>query len=883
MYIDDSSARQLPLPLDFKDDKAVQDLLNKPLPPLRQFNAASERDPTITATPGFDRPSGQGRHLHEQTSKMSLFHLFSRPKVERSRGYAEAGLQTTPPLEQSESRASRRESRGDLRGARLEKPIPGMPRDTSRPRPPPSSRPNDPNRQPRPNTDAFDLLHPPQFKKIFSIAVKIGPAHTCLMNGNKGTPGWKVGSALTLNDFDQYERPSSRRSSRMPPQQTPQLQRKIFSLTRNGYLLQYADRGNSDRLPERVQRLTKDTCAIASDLVPGKPYTVQVAESTSVQEIARPDSPSFFSRLGMKHNQPKKQIPSTLIVLDTAKELEEWLFAIRKEIQRQSRPSPTSSPPRARTPPTETLLTNATTPRSFEAQKEYGFPAPVTERTDSPRQSFQAGREYHMQDDLSNRNAEEVYDPRRSEVPTATQMYHRQVMLARQGSENSSPPSSNGNKRRSLHSLREADRAPEHNNLPPQTISSPVRTERKASAERTRPYTPTSAVKTPTGLRQLENADTDQPAPARKDSLMKSPDLPSGFVDQREAAHMARMRKRASHQGPSPVVQSDRPQLRTVNSLGRLKLGQPTTSQEPSLPAPPPPLNESYGSPGKILSSGRVATRKMDNDEYHDFQLSMSAEPNPPSAPPLSRTRRHSAMPSQSSQISMASNTQAVFPQPPFLQRNEPAHKALSRDETSPPQAKQLPPRLPFKLRGAPPHADFQRTIAHQQGHPSPPSSSQGGQTSPAESPLNPPKLRRPTSMQVRPNPAPFLSTMRSASGNSPSDIRALATDRKPALRPSRSDHNIPSTARAQAHRPLRPQEDIAENFSDDEDMFIIQGASVQPLRKPSTDGPLPPPDLGMPLVALGPPPPPPETPLPRLPPAPMMMNSRPNTPLTGH
>ncbi|KAF2228246.1 hypothetical protein BDZ85DRAFT_255654 [Elsinoe ampelina] len=885
MFIDDSSTRQFPPSLDVKHEITVQELLNKPLPPLRHLNATPDLDPTITATPGFDRPSGPGRHLNEQASKMSLFHLFSRPKVERSRGYAEAGLQTPSPLEQPELRASRRESRGDLKGARLEKAIPGSPRDNSRPRAPIVSRPKDPNRQPRPNAEAFDLLHPPPFKKIFSIAVKIGPAHTCLMNGAKGTPAWKVGSALTLNDFEQYDRPSSRRSSRMPPQPTPQLQRKIFSLTKNGYILQYADRGSSDRLPERLQRLTKDTCAIASDLVPGKPYTVQVAESTSVQEVARPDSPSFFSRLGMKPSQPKKQIPSTLIVLDTAKELEEWLFAIRKEIQRQSRPSPTSSPPRARTPPTESLLTGSITPRAMEIQKDYGFPAPAVDRMDSPRESLQINRDPPTAKEYGSnstfRGEELTYDPRISEVPTATQMYHRQVMLARQGSESGAALSTEGHKRRSLHSLRAPDQSPDR--ASPTAAASPSLgiTDRKTSVERSRPFTPTSAVKTPTGLRQLENAEIEGNGPPRKDSLMKSPELPTGFLSDREAAHVARMRKRASHQGPSPVTQQERPELRSVSSLGRLKSGQPVPDNQSPMP-PPAPLVDTYGSPAKLLSTGRVATRKMDNDEYHAFQLSMSSEPNPPSAT-LSGRRRHSAMPSQSSFTSTTSNAPSAFTQPHFVQRNEPAHRVLARDDTGTSSTpKNLPPRLPFKLRGVPPQVDLQRVIAHQK-QPSPPSTSYGAGHSPSDSPLQQPKLRRPTSMQVRPNPAPFLNTMRSASNNPPPDTRILATERKPFLRPSRSDYSIPSTARAQPHRPLRPPEDIAEDLSDDEGMFIIQGAAQQPLPETLSEGPLPPPDLGMPLVALGPPPPPPETPLPRLPPMPMMVNSRPNTPLTGH
>ncbi|PSK40185.1 hypothetical protein B9Z65_8125 [Elsinoe australis] len=892
MYIDDSSStRHVASPLDIKTEVIVHDILNKPLPPVRHVNATPDHDPIITATPGFDRPSRPGRQLHEERSKMSLFHLFSKPKVERSRGYAEAGLETPPPLEKTESRSSRRESRGDLKGARLEKPIPGMPRDASRPRAPLTSRPTDPDRKPRPTPDAFDLLHPPQFKRIFSIAVKIAPAHTCLINGAKGTPGWKVGSNTALGgDFDPYDRPSSRRSSRMPPQQTPQLQRKIFSLTRNGYLLQYTDRGPSDRLPERLQRLTKDTCAIASDLVPGKPYTVQVAESASVQEITRPDSPSFLSRLGMKHGAPKKQIPSTLIVLDTAKELEEWLSAIRKEIHRQSRTSPTSSPPRSAIPPAERSHSATPTPR-FDTQKEYGFGTAAPDRTDTPRESFnEPTRDPAVQEvglsPLSH--AEDAYNSRDSEVPTATQMYHRQVMLARQGSDTVSTVSSNGTKRRSLHSVAGVDTTSDAVTIATSATTSPIRTEPKMSMDKSRPYTPTSVVKHPTGLRQQSNVTSDEqpPQPLRKDSLMKSPEIPAGFVDEREAAHLARMRKRASHQGPVPVASPERPQLRSVSSLGRLRMGQPPVDSGEPMPAMP--SLEVDSSPPKILSTGRVATRKKDNDEYHAFQLSMSAVPNQPRAlPPSKKGRRHSAMPSQSSQSSTTSSSHNNY-----MQRHEQMQKKFGMDVPKPtPQtapAKQLPPRLPFKLRGATDISQIKPSLygpGFSGGHGTPVRLDSPKPESPStDTALNPQRLRRPTSMQVRPNPAPFLTNVRSASNNTPpttsTDPRnpALPTDvRKPMLRPSRSDHNLPSAAQRQ--RGLRqPPSHIVESLSDDEDMFILQGVA-EPLRKPSTDGPLPPPDLGMPLVALGPPPPPPETPLPRLPPPPSLSGSRPGTP----
>lgn len=113
--------------------------------------------------------------------------------------------------------------------------------------------------------------------------------------------------------------------------------KRIFVLLIAGYLLQYSKSGSSDRLPEKVLKLGRDSAAFVSDLVPGRPFVLQVSQSVnreSTELVLPQQSRSFFSRIGIGHSQSKRATSNMLVVFDNADEMETWMMTIRKEIDK---------------------------------------------------------------------------------------------------------------------------------------------------------------------------------------------------------------------------------------------------------------------------------------------------------------------------------------------------------------------------------------------------------------------------------------------------------------------------------------------------------------------------------------------------------------------
>ena len=108
---------------------------------------------------------------------------------------------------------------------------------------------------------------------------------------------------------------------------------KTFVLVTSGYFLQYAGQGPSDRLPEKIMPLSKDSAAFASDAIPGKPYVLQISQvSDEDGTLDTEASKSMFKSLGLR-SQMKRSTSSFLLVLESPEELSAWMVAVRKEIQ----------------------------------------------------------------------------------------------------------------------------------------------------------------------------------------------------------------------------------------------------------------------------------------------------------------------------------------------------------------------------------------------------------------------------------------------------------------------------------------------------------------------------------------------------------------------
>ena len=109
--------------------------------------------------------------------------------------------------------------------------------------------------------------------------------------------------------------------------------RNIYLLTTSGYLLQYANEGSLDRLPEKIMQLRKDSVAFASDAIPGEHWVLQISQLPDIEGTVSTDaSKSFFGKLGPRAHV-ERDSTSFFLILDSSEEMDSWLIATRKEIQ----------------------------------------------------------------------------------------------------------------------------------------------------------------------------------------------------------------------------------------------------------------------------------------------------------------------------------------------------------------------------------------------------------------------------------------------------------------------------------------------------------------------------------------------------------------------
>ncbi|KAL8725411.1 MAG: hypothetical protein Q9166_007368 [cf. Caloplaca sp. 2 TL-2023] len=109
---------------------------------------------------------------------------------------------------------------------------------------------------------------------------------------------------------------------------------KVYLLVTSGYFLQYAGEGNFDRLPEKILPIGKDSAAFASDAVPSKHWVLQVSHASDENGNPKIENPlSFFRRLGIGGDLKRCSASNFLLVLDSPKELDAWLSAVRREIE----------------------------------------------------------------------------------------------------------------------------------------------------------------------------------------------------------------------------------------------------------------------------------------------------------------------------------------------------------------------------------------------------------------------------------------------------------------------------------------------------------------------------------------------------------------------
>ncbi|CAO2653505.1 Nn.00g029160.m01.CDS01 [Neocucurbitaria sp. VM-36] len=304
---------------------------------------ASSRPTTSNQPPPATKPAPK---LERTPSKMSLFNLFSRPKVERARGHTEVGLAVpmrpqTPPkpappistpkssLRQNPSPPAQQTIRA--RSSQMFRPV---------------------SMRPAPLHREFGSWDPPPLFQAFPQSLKHATLQACVfppeilmrtqsqrqhaeylrdrMDSARDLSTIAESNAETKKLEKTHRRLISNAVLNTP---TPELVNKIYMLVTAGFVLQYAGDGAFDRLPEKVLKLGKESAAFACDLIPGKHWVLQISSHAHDDgTIDAGPRNTLLSRLRSQNATTKKSATSFLLVLESAEEMDAWLTTVRKEI-----------------------------------------------------------------------------------------------------------------------------------------------------------------------------------------------------------------------------------------------------------------------------------------------------------------------------------------------------------------------------------------------------------------------------------------------------------------------------------------------------------------------------------------------------------------------
>jgi len=312
----------------------------------RNRSSANLLDQTVppTPTPAVTNNLNPTPKPERAQSRMSLFNLFSKPKVEKARGHTEIGLAI--PMQSQEPPKS---------------VLSSPPKSALRPNPPPqaqqvqrmrssqllrpmSMRPSSIKRPPK-----HDDWDPPPLFQAYPQAIKYATVRACVFSPDAlmRTQSQRRQAEIIRERMDSHRDLTAIQENAAEPNKlekthkrldsilnsTPQLTHKIYILVTAGYVLQYSDDGPFDRPPERVLKLGKDSAAFASDLIPGKHWVLQILQSAN-EDGTTSAAPrhSLLSRLRLSGNV-RKPSASFLLVMESAGEMESWMTAVRKEIE----------------------------------------------------------------------------------------------------------------------------------------------------------------------------------------------------------------------------------------------------------------------------------------------------------------------------------------------------------------------------------------------------------------------------------------------------------------------------------------------------------------------------------------------------------------------
>ncbi|KAJ4353493.1 uncharacterized protein N0V89_005223 [Didymosphaeria variabile] len=802
----------------------------------------------------------------KNSSRMSLFNLFSKPKVERARGHIEVGLAVPmqpqePPRPASPPKSSLRHNPPPqaqqvhrMRSSQFLRPK--------------SMRPVSIAQHPGDDWD------PPPLFQAYPQSVKFATVQACiyspdalirtqsqrrqaeLMRERMDSHRDLATTLETASEHRKLEKTHKRLDSIL--HSAPQLTNKIYVLVTSGHVLQYSGEGPFDRLPEKVLRLGKDSAAFASDLIPGKHWVLQILQSANEDGTAG-EGPKHSLLQRLRLGAPaRRDASSFLLVMESAEEMESWMTTVRREIDNLGGKKASSESSRNSASIDES-------PGKTWTERPYQRP-PIKRGSsrlstitpvDSPLQSQYSDSPKIVTSEWENdRKEKTVSIVDSASIQSSLPSLHRQSVEAP-----SIATSRDSHEQVQLEQLLERSR---YSYMSTATSVSGAGTRNTSRDPSPAPPSPITQVSTPvdaeprrseTSLRSFHmhpgNSST------RRRSMQP---LPVTNEDNSVSAQITRTPKRHSIYGPtSPTATEPR---KLIDPRSKLEAGTPLSDLIMLNPTKPAPISTSNFQPrASVQSQHGLPVRYTPRSSSAPPGRMLNAISPPPQAPlPTPPAQRP-----QSTVIGSLTNAAAALPHhierrvsatpKPFL-RPFPVRPQTQNADGSvivPRRTSLTPGNKPARL---PLGVNVNRSVTE----PARPSSTitspvtQARQTSPSRSfqntqPIGQP-LRRPTSVQIRSDPAPFLSSSRPnrAVSSTPSFVPGnRAVSSTPSFVPGNRASAAPAPTTLLSKSPSIP---------------VLRGHGQQ-LAPPKNLAPR----RSMPAMGLPPPAPPPNMPLPPPPP----------------
>ncbi|KAH7359834.1 hypothetical protein BKA66DRAFT_224293 [Pyrenochaeta sp. MPI-SDFR-AT-0127] len=880
-----------------------------------RFNRSTTNLPEASSHPGQTRPSpaptsSPAPKLERAPSKMSLFNLFSRPKVEKARGHTEVGLAVpmrpqTPPkpapppstpksaLRQNPSPHAQQTIRA--RSSQMFRPM------SMRPAPPPKE---------------FGSWDPPPLFQAFPQSIKHATVQACvfppevlmrtqsqrrqaeILRERMDSPRDLSTIAENTSDSKKLERTHRRLISNSvlnPP--VPELVNKIYVLVTAGYVLQYAGDGAFDRPPEKVLKLGKDSAAFACDLIPGKHWVLQISSHAHDDGTIQPGPKNtLLSRLRSQNVTVKKAATSFLLVLESAEEMDAWMTSVRKEIDSLGGAKVKDDYVRASTSTDESKKSTETISHRYLVQRDPNViskAAPV----DSPLQSQYSGSPKIVTSDWeTDRSVRTASIAESSSGQSIRRGNNRQSMET--SSVASTPVSQHqvqldqlrGRSRFSFMSNATTTSGPGTRNT--SRDSSPV--PQSPLKEDFSPPRETEPLRSAMSLKSFHMNPSNNGTASRRRSMQPLPVTDEDFPSSVKTP--AKRQRHSLYSPTSPTV----PELGKPYVTGPIlapegpAIAHVFTAAENTIPhitssARSMPLKAQTEVPDELFAANPVQIREDSPVRFNARSYSVpprrgtiSPPPNEPAPVPPQSAQRQSIMgslPAINTQFSVSNTVPSPvlrnqrrisatpkpflrpFPVRPQAQHGDGSMIVPRRQSSLTPVSAPAP--LPLGI-------NVNRSVTAPTRPPSaaasitPTSLSSNSQPS-TSSPVSQP-LRRPASVQIRSDPAPFLSSSR--------PVRAISST--PSFVPGRRSSN----AATLAPRPLQSTPSIdtlRQQALAHQTQMQAQQKSVATRKSMSAIGlppPAPPPNMPLPTL------PPPTMPLPSLPLNMSLPSQPPNMPL---